>query len=273
MLLTMLAFVVPSARAEDPVFVGTQAPAAEVEKPETKLSSELGFGWTTGNTMTYNLNIGASASHKWGQNKLGIDGGANVAQSVPDTDANGILSQAERDAGYVKTAQKILVDGRYDRFFGEKNSLYALGGWLTDPFAGYDYRTHGQLGYARVLVKSDKANLNAELGADVALENYTVDAVALGAPESAVIIAARAQLAFDYKFNDSVGFSDKVELYENVQAPADLRILNTASISSKLSDKFSLKLSHSLTFDNSPVTPDFKKLDQTTLATFVASIL
>ncbi len=273
MLFVALVSLTSFARAEDPLFVGTQVPAAEVAKPETNLSAELGFGWTTGNTMTYNLNVSTVASHKWGQNKLGVFGGANVAQSVLDTDANGVLSDAERTAGYAKTAQKIAIDGRYDRFFGERNSLYALAGWLTDPFTGYDFRTHGQLGYARLLVKSDKASLSGELGADVALENYTADAVAGGAPESAVIIAARAQLDFTYKFNENVAFADKLEVYENVQLPADLRILNTASISSKLSDKFSLKLSHSLTFDNTPVTEEYQKLDQTTLATFVASIL
>lgn len=273
-MLTALLLLLPNARAEDAVFEGTQTPVAEAEKPETHLSSELGFGWTTGNTMTYNLNISAAASHKWSKNKLAVDGGANLAQSVLDTDADGVLSDAERDAGYTKTAQKILVDGRYDRFFGEKDSLYALAGWLTDPFSGYDARTHGQLGYSRILVKSDKANLNVELGADVAFEDYTDEAVTAGAPaDGAVIVAARAQVGFDYKFNDNVAFADKLEVYENVQAPADLRLLNTASITSKLSDKFSLKLSHSLTFDNTPVTDAYQKVDQTTLATFVASIL
>ena len=49
-------------------------------------------------------------------------------------------------------------------------------------------------------------------------------------------------------------------------------MLNAAAFSAKLSDKFSIKLSHQLTFDNVPV-EGFRTLDQTTLVTLVATVL
>lgn len=265
-LLSLLAVSV--ALAEDPVFVGTAAPIPEVPKAETDLSAELGFAWTTGNTMTYTLNAGVNASHKWSKNKLGVVGGINQGQSVVDGDGDGKLSDAEREVGYAPTAKRVFVDGRYDRFFGEKNSLYVLGGWLTDSFAGYDYRAHEQIGYSRALVGTDRTKLVAELGADVAEENY-VEGVD---PNSDVIVAARVLVGLDHKFNENVAFSDKLEVYENVLAPADLRVTNAASITASLSDRFSLKLSHALAFDNVPV-EGYRTLDQTSTATFVASIL
>lgn len=163
-------------------------------------------------------------------------------------------------------ARKATADLRYDRFFGERDSLYVLFGALTDPFAGYDLRTHEQLGYSHLFVANAKTRLVGEFGFDVAQENF-VDGVD---PSSADIFAARAMLGVAHAFNEGVSFEDKFEVYENVLDPNDLRLLNTASLTSKLSGKLSLKLSHALTYDNAPV-EGFEPIDQTTLLTFVAT--
>ena len=68
-----------------------------------------------------------------------------------------------------------------------------------------------------------------------------------------------------------MGLEENLEVYENLLDTEDLRILNKAAIVAKLSDRFSLRFSHQLTFDNQPVT-GFRKTDQTTMATLVASI-
>ena len=71
-------------------------------------------------------------------------------------------------------------------------------------------------------------------------------------------------------------------MYENVLDTDDVRVLNTIGLSAKLSDVFSLKLAHSLSFDNVPpgFDPDIetysdlelRRLDQITTATLVASV-
>ncbi len=73
-------------------------------------------------------------------------------------------------------------------------------------------------------------------------------------------------------FDERLVLSDVVEVYESVLDFADLRILNTAALTSTLSGKLSLKLSHSLIFDNVPV-EGFEPLDQTSMVTLVASLL
>ncbi|MFZ5480191.1 MAG: DUF481 domain-containing protein [Myxococcota bacterium] len=256
------------ALAEDSAFAGTEKADDKFAQPESHLSAELGGAWTTGNTDTYTLNGSLDGSHRWGRNRLMLDLGANVGASMVDGDADGLLSDAERAAGRVETARRYSADLRYDRFIGERDSLYVLGGAFVDRFAGYDTRVHGQIGYSRVLVESDKANLVAELGVDVAREDF----VAGIDPNTAVVVAGRGLVGFTYKFNESVAFSDTLEAYENVLVPADLRVLNQAAITAKLNATFSLKVSHQLAFDNVPV-EGYRTLDQTTLATFVASIL
>lgn len=249
-------------------FVGTDTAGQIFPKPVSKVSAELGGAFTSGNTMMYSLNGALDADHRWKQNKLTLDLGANLGRSVLDANADGHIDADERAAGWTENARKILVDGRYDRYFGKKDSLYALAGTLIDPFAGYDNRSHAQLGYSHVVYQTVPTSIVAEVGADVAREDYIVGVD----PGEAWLVSVRAMVGVTHAFNANVSLADKVEVYENVPAFEDVRVLNQASLTSKLTDRFSLKLSHSLTFDNVPV-EGFLSFDQSATVTFVASIL
>jgi putative salt-induced outer membrane protein YdiY len=143
-----------------------------------------------------------------------------------------------------------------------------LAGAFHDPFAGFDLRAHEQVGYSRHLVNNDRTEVRAEIGADWAQENY-VDEVD---PNYANVLAVRVLLGVTHEFSDSVTLSDTAEVYENVIVVDDVRILNTATLTSALSGKLSVKLTHTLIFDNVPVA-GFRPLDQTTMITLVASLL
>lgn len=256
------------AHAADPTFVGTDVPGQKFEEPESHLAAELGGSFTTGNTQNYALHVSLDGDHRWLRNKLALDLGANIGQSVVDTNGDGHIDDNERAAGWVETGRKLWADGRYDRFVGDRDSLYLLAGGLVDPFAGYDSRTHVQLGYSRILVEAETTKFVAELGVDGAREDFVVDVD----PNLAYILAVRAMLGLTHNFSENVSFGEKLEVYENVLTPVDVRLLNEASLTAKLSNKFSLKLAHSLIYDNQPV-EGFQPLDQTTIVTFVASIL
>jgi len=262
--------------AEDSEFAGTEAPVieevAEDKEPETKLSAEFGTAFATGNAIFYTVAGSITASHEWDRNKLGAIGGINLGAAKADADGDGLLSQAERDADYARNVQRYFAEGRYDRFLSDKDSIYVLAGAFQDPFAGYDLRSHEQVGYSRRLIKNDTSELVTELGFDYAQENYTDEAVAGGSEPYQDVFAARILLGGSHTFNDSVSVSNTFEYYQNVVDFNDVRILNTAALTTTLSGKLSLKLSHSLIFDNVPV-EGFVSLDQTTMATLVASIL
>ncbi len=263
------ALLSPQAAAVDTEFAGTEAPPEEVvEAPESTVIAELGGTFASGNAVYYAVNGGVTASHKWDKNKLSAAAGINIGAAVADTDADGLLNDAERAEGFSQNVERYFGEGRYDRFLSDKDSLYLLAGAFKDPFAGYDLRAHEQIGYSRTLVANDSTNLVTELGFDVAQENY-VEGVD---PNTQVIYAARLLLGLTHKFNDNVAFTDTFEVYENVIDLEDLRILNTASLSSTIATNLSLKLSHSLIFDNVPV-EGFENLDQTTMVTLVATLL
>jgi putative salt-induced outer membrane protein YdiY len=273
MLAVLVTLLSSASYAEESEFVGTEAPPAEEkEAPESKLSAELGTAFATGNAIFYTVNGTINASHEWQRNKLGIVGGINLGAAKADTDGDGLLSAAERSADYAQNVKRYYGDARYDRFLTDSDSLYVLAGAFHDPFAGYDLRSHEQIGYSRRLLKNSATELVAELGFDYAQENYTDEAIAAGSEPYQDVFAARVMLGLQHKFNDNVSLSDTLEVYENVIDTDDLRILNTAALTAGLSGKLSLKLSHNLIFDNVPV-QGFVKLDQTTMATLVASIL
>ncbi len=264
----MLLLILPLlAAAEDSTFAAG-ATGAAAEEPTTTISADLGATWTSGNTETIAVNGAGHGAHTWEKNKLGLELVVNVGQAVLDTNADGFLDDTERDAGYIATVGHYSADLRYDRFLGDKDSIYALAGALIDQFAGYDSRIHGQIGYSRYFIKNDSTEFVGEIGADVANEDYVPGIT----PDTALIYAAREMLGIKEKFNENVALEEKIEAYENVQDFADTRILNSIALTSKVSGKLSLKLSHTLTFDNVPV-EGFEKLDQTAMATIVVTLL
>ena len=256
---------------EDPVFEGTEQveePAAE--EAEGLLAAEFGGNVTTGNSAYYTFTSTLNGSYRWDKSKLGLVGGMLVGKGIVDGDGSGALEQAERDVGYVENARRYYADARYDYFVGEKDSLYFLAGAFIDPFAGYDLRSHEQIGYSRTFVDGEDTTFVGEIGMDYAQENY-VDSPDVD-PGYRDVIAARVMLGVTHNFSESVGLSETIEVYENVLDPVDVRVLNSFALSAAMSEKLALKLSHNLIFDNQPV-EGFKPLDQTTLVTLVATIL
>lgn len=293
----LLLLLASPSRAEDVAITGTQTPGKKFETPETHLSSEFGGAWTTGNTQSWTLNTGLAGSYRVRRSEFSLKLGANVGQSVVDTDTNAFLDTTERSVGYVPTSQKYNGTLRYDYYVGDKDTIYLQADELIDRFAGYASRTQGEFGYRRILADTDKLDLSAELGTGVVKEVYIDDENA-ATPASALFFGARGKVDLAYAFNENVSLTESVELYDpfydftaSASAVKRYRVGNTASIVAKLSDTFSLKVSHQITYNNVPNTitlpvvnntPDtaddnkvvsFQKTDQTTLVTFVASIL
>jgi len=258
--------------------------AAEFEKPESTLSIEGGGSYTSGNTEFFLLTGKLAASHRFGRNKFTFGAGANFGASKIDANADGILSEGERTAGYKRNAGRFWGDLRYDRFLSPRDSLYFLVGAFRDVYAGYDWRTHEQIGYSRVIFRTEKpvgdpvaegetqptvkTELKSEIGVDYAQEDF-VDGVD---PNFDHFIAGRLMVSFLHQFSPATSFYDEVEIYESFFDVEDFRMVNEATFSTKLTDVISLKLSNVVLFDNVPV-EGRRKVDQTTLITLVADLI
>jgi putative salt-induced outer membrane protein YdiY len=272
MLVTLLA----AALAQDPTYDRTKEAADEVEKPVTSLSAELGGAFSSGNAFALAFNGGVNGKHVWQANQFTFGAGVFLNLAKIDSNGDGTLDDAERESKLTFTSQRVFGAARYDRFFGKMNSLYISGGGERDPFAGLLWRFNQQFGYRRVIVASEKTDLDVEIGLAYTEENFSEGVDADGNPINAEILdahylGARAYISFEHRFNESVAIGDNVEMIENLFTPADFRLVNNAYLTAKLGGKFSIKLSHRLAFDNLPV-EGFRPLDQTTQITLVASI-
>lgn len=283
----LLFFLVLPAHADEPTF-GTTKTVEQADQRVTHLAATLGGTLTSGNAESLVINGGITATHHWLRNELGLAAAVNEGVGAVDTNADGYLADAERCFGVgpcAKTAERLTADVRYDRFLSTRDSLYVLVGALHDPFVGFAHREHGQIGYAYTLLDTEADRLKAELGADLANEQY----VAGVAPAWTHLLAAQLGVQYTHTFNDAVAFGDALTAYEPVLtqpeggdfAPhlTDLRLTNEASITARAGESLSIRLTDTLAWRNEPIAaPEGvagtrAPLDNTVSITLVASLL
>lgn len=283
LLLSLAAF------AEESTFAGAQDPI-EVKKSETHLTANLGGNLAVGNSESFSLGAGLTFTNKWKSNQIGVLGAAALGYGAVDANADGFLSSAERCLGVKSnpcqpTTEMFALEGRYDRFFSERSSLYLLVGGLHDKFAGFQLRSHVQVGYAFHILNTERDNLKTEIGVDFANEAY-VDGVV---PASTKLLAAQVAAVYSHSFSENVGFTNSLTTYEPMLtqpegspfAPyfTDLRITKVASINAKLSNKFSITFADTLAWRLEPVAAPVgvsekrSPVDNSLTVALVASIL
>jgi putative salt-induced outer membrane protein YdiY len=277
----LLTLLVTASLAQDPAYDGTADAAVEAEKPVTALKAELGASFTSGNAFSFSAAGGVQGSHTWGANQFTFGGGVNLNFNRVDTDADGTVADEDTSDPLVASQERIYSGVRYDRFFGESNALYISGNQERDRLAGLLWRFNEQFGYRRVLVGTDTTKLDLEIGVAYSQENFVEGVDGAGAATNTEVLdahylAARLFVGFEHKFNDSVAIGDNIEFFQNLSNLSadnvDSRLNNNFYITAKLSDRFAIKLSHRLAFDNVPAGEEYAKLDQTTMLTLVATI-
>lgn len=266
-LLLLLAMTSYGADTETVAFSVPTETQKEVDAPIGKLSAQLGGALTTGNSVYYSVSGGLNGSFRWKRSQIAGSFDGQYVRGIADTNSDGRLDEDERLLGLIDTARQLGGLIRYDWFVSDRSSIYGILGALSQPFAGLDIRGHEQIGYGHAVVKTPDALFRIELGLDYAQEKYVQEID----PNFNMFLAGRIMMAAEYTFNQHVKISNTLEVYENVFDVNDLRLYNVATLSTKISDRFSLNLSHRLAFDNVPV-EGYQSLDQSTFVTLVANI-
>ena len=264
----------------------------DVKKTEWTATAEAGLVFTTGNSRTTTVTAGAKATRKQKQNKVSLDASGTLARAsnlvANDIGGDKILSSNEVRREDKTSAQSYQIKLRYDRFLSEFNSLFvaALGG--ADIIAGKDFAGGGQLGYARLLYKTERHEITAELGYDFSYEDY-VDPAA----DALAIHSARGFLGYKGKLSEVTSVDGSLEVLANVNEQSDtvgpfedLRANASASLSTKLTKSVSFSFGVIGKFDNAPAPlsiagftldpndpPSALKLDTTTKASLIVNFL
>ena len=231
-----------------------------VKEVEWKATAQAGLILTSGNSRSTALSASADLSRKAGKDKFSLEGAGAYTRSdvlvAVDLDANGSIGPTEIERQDIQTAKNWLLKLRYDRFFTEHDSAYLAARLGADELAGKQLAGGGQIGYSRLLYKSEMHELAAEVGYDFTYESYVADADALA------IHSARLFLGYGAKLSEVTDVLLNVETLLNLNAEdtptgevgafGDTRVISKAALTTKLISRIDLRIGATLRFDDSP---------------------
>jgi hypothetical protein len=232
----------------------------EVDDVEWTAGAELGLVLTTGNSETTTVTGSGKLGRRVEKNKLEITASVAYARATTrganDLDGNGTIGPTEIVGETKITAETFEGKLRYDRYLDDRNSLYLAGLARRDRPAGKELVAGGQVGYSRVLKKTETAEAVAEAGYDLSYENVI-------APGDGVFIhSARLFAGFKGKASDDNAYEVSLEYLTNVAGvdtptghvgiAGDNRVNGHAQWTSKVGADLSLAFTFDLHFDGAP---------------------
>ena len=233
-LLAVAATLLPAlAYADDPKFEYRDVPDKPPPATVWKANAQLGVIYISGNSESLGFSASAGGSMKHYHNAFEAFVQGAYAKAGTSSLGKGGPIDTETDA-----ARNWLFRLRYDRYFGERNTIFASYGMSGDPLAGYDYRIEPQVGYSRLFVKTDTSLLRGELGYDYTYERYIGGTV----PNHADFHSARAFVGVEHKLTPFAGFSEGFEVLWALNKVEHVRVNSLSSLSATISKHVTLKV-------------------------------
>lgn len=143
---------------------------------------------------------------------------------------------------------------RGDRSIGSRLSLYLLGNYDRNTFAGFDRRFEEGLGLAVQALRAPRDSIKAEAGLSYT-EQHNTDSTANDFP------AARVAGTYTHAFSKTAYFRQAVEVLPDLKVSQNLRFNTETALVASISANIALKGSYVVHFDNLPE-PGFKKSDR-----------
>jgi putative salt-induced outer membrane protein YdiY len=236
------------------------AEVAKVQGVEWKASAQAGLVMTTGNSRSTSFSGGGTASRKAGNDKFQLEAGAVYVTAdvlvAADGNGNGTIEEGEISRAEATTSEAWSAKVRYDRFLTEQNALFAAARILADQPAGKELLGGGQVGYSRLLIKTDAHQVTAEVGYDFTYEDY----VATG--DAVNIHSARVFAGYAGKLTPNTGVEGSVETLVNlnkedtptgeVDAFEDTRVVGKAALTAQLFEDIAFRFGFTLQYDQAP---------------------
>ena len=232
-----------------PATAAAQAAAPQAPPPpppRQEGTAQLGFVGTTGNASTGAFSAGGD--HTW--------------RPTPWTIRNRALFVRNESADTV-TAESFLYVFRAERTLTARLSAFGSYGFLRDKPAGVSSNQSIAGGLAYKVIDVTRVQFTADAGLGYLSENrLTGDDV-----KSAI---ATFGTLFKAKLTETTDLTDELRINTTFDDASDWRLGHIVSLTVKMSEIFSLKVSNQIRYANLPP-PGFKKTDTTTAIALVAS--
>jgi putative salt-induced outer membrane protein len=238
-------FVLWFAAVLSPAWAAAQPAAPPPPPPRREAAAEFAFVGTTGNASTQTLGLGGESIFR-------------PTHWVLRNRAAFVRSKTESEL----RAQSLLFLSRAEREIRPRLAGFGEYGYFRDTFAGISHRNAVAGGLAYKLIES-AAHL---LSVDGAL-GYLNEQRLLGEDVSSPTYGAGG--SYRWKLSDTATVSDEARFTGLFADSENWRVLQTASVTARLTQLLSLKLSHTVSYVNLPV-PGFKTTDTNTSVALVA---
>jgi putative salt-induced outer membrane protein len=231
--------------------VATAALAEDKPAPaEWKMSAELGFVTTTGNTETSTTNAKFDATHEkdaWRRNVHAEAFGASNTDPATDVTTH--------------SAERYQLSGKADYKFNEFDYVFGVANYDKDRFSGYNYQATIAAGYGRRVLHEDTMTLDLEIGPGVRkLKDSTTDMT-----DTSGIVRLAAKYA--WQISDTSSFTEDF----SSDVSSDLTVTKSVTaLTAKVNTSLAMKLTLTVK-NNSEVPAGTEKTDTETAVTLVYS--
>jgi putative salt-induced outer membrane protein YdiY len=241
---SLFTWVPSSARSQEPppTFVYQTPPEKFADETVWKANVQAGFLYVSGNAETIGGSFAGTVSYRHKFDQLELTLRTAYAYSGTSSVTGGPID------GHVTSAENWLGRLRYDRFFDERNSVYAAYQMNGDRLAGIAYRIEPQVGFAHRFIADKQQTLRGEAGFDYMYERYLAGSV----PIDNQFYSIRLYGFYENKFNALASFSEGVELLEALNTPEHFLLNSVTSLTSTITSSWALKVSYILHLNFDP---------------------
>ena len=202
-----------------------------------RLTVDLGFVSTSGNTDVTTFNLGERLAYTTGRWTF-----SQAAAAIYGA-TDGRSTAEQYDAGL-----------RAEYGLGPRFLAFAGATWYRNTFAGITSRFVEGLGLGWKTIQAARDSLRV----DAAMTSNQETNLAL---VQSTFAASRAGLAYKHLFGASTAFTETVEWVTNLEDSDDQRLVSETALTAPISKQIALKATYVIRFDNQPE-PGFEDTDR-----------
>ncbi|NNE67107.1 MAG: DUF481 domain-containing protein [Pyrinomonadaceae bacterium] len=196
-------------------------------------SADVGFSFTTGNSKTRALTLGARAARETTRDKISVY-------------ANAIQSSNSTSGTSVTTAEAIWFGGRYDVNLNEKTFVFGTADFEYDKPQQLDFRTVFGGGFGYRMIRNERTKLDLFGGAAFNRE-YFSDGTRRNSAEALI----GEELKF--KLTDTTNLEQRFIIYPNLSRGGEFRSTFDAAVVTQLSKWLGWQVTVGNRFNSDPI--------------------
>ncbi len=217
-------------------------PAFSQEELGEKLWSvhiELSHVSTTGNVKTQTLSEKAEIKREGKVNRLYFK--------------NSILYATQEGE---ETANRLDVNGRWERLLTERFFGFLTVGYRRDKFSGYKYRLNGGPGVGYDIVRTERHELKGLLSS-----LYYYNEIESGGIENYQTV--KVEIYYEWLIKENLRFKENASYFVNLSDTEVFFVNSETSLEVSINEHLSLGVGYKVAYQNKPPEPTVKKTDTT----------